>query len=141
MNNARPKLALRAADLTADVPLLAIALPAGASANGETLAKLDRLLGGALGRTLARRDFRGGRDETLHLSGGASGPQRILLVGLGKATTAARPSVPGATTSRASVSASMTGRPRLRQCAATLLLPEAMPPVRPNTRMPGVCCM
>ncbi|MFL5576178.1 MAG: leucyl aminopeptidase [Gemmatimonadaceae bacterium] len=78
-----PTLSLRTADLAADTPLLAVALPAGAALAGERLGALDRALGGALGRTLQRRDFRGGRDETLHLTGGASGPQRVLLVGLG----------------------------------------------------------
>jgi len=50
------------------------------------LAPVDAALGGALARTLERRDFRGGRDEVLHLAGGAKGPVRVLLVGLGKAT-------------------------------------------------------
>src|SRR5512132_2958728 len=72
------------ADLGAlDVPLLVVALPTGASLDA-TLTPLDRTLGGALARTLERRDFRAARDETLHLVGGASGPRRILLVGLGK---------------------------------------------------------
>lgn len=80
-------LAIRAvrADLsTVDTPLLVIALRKGAPLAGP-LAQLDTALGGALGRTLERRDFRGNRDETLHLAGGAHGPQRILLVGLGDA--------------------------------------------------------
>ena len=72
------------ADLGAlDTPLLVVALASGAAMDA-TLAPLDRTLGGALARTLERRDFRGGRDETLHLSGAATGPQRVLLVGLGK---------------------------------------------------------
>jgi leucyl aminopeptidase len=72
------------ADLGAlDTPLLVVALASGATMDAA-LAPLDRTLGGALARTLERRDFRGGRDETLHLSGAASGPQRVLLVGLGK---------------------------------------------------------
>ncbi|HEX5972581.1 MAG TPA: leucyl aminopeptidase [Gemmatimonadaceae bacterium] len=68
-----------------DVPLLVIALPAGAPLAGP-LTALDATLGGALARTMDRRDFRGGRDETLHLGGGASGPKRVLLLGLGKPT-------------------------------------------------------
>jgi len=84
MTAPRPTLAIRTADLTADVPLLAIALPASPVLDGPALKKLDKKLGGALARTLSRRDFRGGRDETLHLAGGESGPQRVLLVGLGK---------------------------------------------------------
>ncbi len=67
---------------TLDVPLLV--LPLGPDAKvADGLAELDQALGGSLGRSLSRRDFRGGRDETLHLGGGASGPQRVLLVGLG----------------------------------------------------------
>jgi leucyl aminopeptidase len=74
------------ADLGAlDVPLLVVVLP-GSPALDATLAPLDVALGGALRRTLDRRDFRGGRDETLHLTGAASGPARVLLVGTGKAT-------------------------------------------------------
>jgi leucyl aminopeptidase len=66
-----------------DVPLLVVALAAGAAPD-ERLAALDTVLGGAIGRVLERRDFRAARDETLHLVGGGSGPGRVLLVGLGK---------------------------------------------------------
>ena len=67
-----------------DVPLLVIALPAGGALD-PAHAALDATLGGALERSLSRRDFRGGRDETLHLVGGATGPARVLLLGLGTA--------------------------------------------------------
>src|SRR5215208_7122336 len=74
------------ADLASlDVPLLILALEAGV-ARDEPLTALDAPLGGAVGRLLDRRDFRAGRDETLHLMGGATGPARVLLVGLGKTT-------------------------------------------------------
>jgi leucyl aminopeptidase len=66
-----------------DIPLLVVALST-APALDQPLTALDDTLGGALRRTLERRDFRGGRDETLHLVGGTSGPRRVLLVGLGK---------------------------------------------------------
>lgn len=66
-----------------DVALLVLPL-ASDPALTPALERLDELLGGALGRTLERRDFRGGRDETLFLSGGATGPARVLLVGCGK---------------------------------------------------------
>ncbi|MDB4917633.1 MAG: pepA [Gemmatimonadetes bacterium] len=66
-------------------PLLVVALPSGASLDAA-LASLDGTLNGAMSRSLDRRDFRGGRDETLHLVGGTAGPSRILLIGLGKAT-------------------------------------------------------
>ncbi len=83
---ALPTLSVRRADFAAlDVPLLVVALAPDQQA-GADLAPLDEALGGALGRTLARRDFRGGKDEWLHLAGGARGAQRILLVGLGKGT-------------------------------------------------------
>ncbi|MGI9078928.1 MAG: leucyl aminopeptidase [Gemmatimonadaceae bacterium] len=78
----------RAEPQSIDVPLLVIALPKDARLPGA-LEALDASLGGALGRTLARRDFRGGRDESLHLAGSASGAQRILLVGLGDGTDSA----------------------------------------------------
>src|SRR4030088_127194 len=74
------------ADLGAlDIPLLVVALPATAALD-TALASLDTTLGGALTRTLERRDFRGGRDETLPLPGAANGPKRVLLLGLGKPT-------------------------------------------------------
>jgi leucyl aminopeptidase len=65
-----------------ETALLAVALPKD-PALPEALAPLDGMLGGAISRTLSRRDFRGGRDETLHLAGGERGAARILLVGLG----------------------------------------------------------
>jgi leucyl aminopeptidase len=77
-------ISARRADLGADTPLLALALDSTAASEKPPLV-LDTALGGALGRALAARDFRGGRDETLHLAGGATGPRRVLLVGLGKA--------------------------------------------------------
>jgi leucyl aminopeptidase len=73
------------ADLSADTPLLVLALDAAAAATPAP-AVLDASLGGALGRTLTARDFRGGRDETLYLPGGDRGPRRVLLVGMGKAS-------------------------------------------------------
>ena len=78
-------LSARAADFaTLDTPLLVLALPAGASVD-DTLSTLDRRVGGVLRRSLERRDFRGGRDEILHLSSSVAGVDRVLLVGLGKA--------------------------------------------------------
>ena len=72
------------ADLGAlDTPLLVVALPA-ATGMDDRLVALDAPLSGALARAFERRDFRGGRDETLHLSGAATGPARVLLIGLGK---------------------------------------------------------
>ena len=80
------KLSVRKSDAAAlDVPLLVIALAKPAELPAE-LRALDEHVGGTLSRTLSRRDFRGDRDETLHLSGGTKGPARLLLVGLGKTT-------------------------------------------------------
>jgi leucyl aminopeptidase len=69
-----------------DTPLLVVALPASPVV-GADLQAVDAATGGALGRAVARRDFRGGRDETLHLAGGNTdrGVQRVLLVGMGPA--------------------------------------------------------
>ncbi|MFN2566241.1 MAG: leucyl aminopeptidase [Gemmatimonadaceae bacterium] len=76
----------RTVDLAAlDSPLLVIALEAEAQPP-PAVAALDASLGGSIARTLSRRDFRGTRDETLHLSGGATGVERLLLVGMGKVT-------------------------------------------------------
>jgi leucyl aminopeptidase len=77
-------LTVRAADLgTLDTPLLVLALGAGPSVD-PSLAPLDSRTAGILRRTLERRDFRGGRDEILHLSSTAAGVERILLVGMGR---------------------------------------------------------
>ena len=83
---ALPTLSVRRADPGAsDAALLVLAFDPDQQPGAE-LSGLDEALGGALARTFARRDFRGARDETLHVAGGARGPQRVLLVGLGKGT-------------------------------------------------------
>jgi leucyl aminopeptidase len=76
-------LALRGGD-AADVetPLLGVLLQAGTDLPSE-LRALDAALGGALTRTLERGDFRGARDESLHLDGGESKAARVLLIGIG----------------------------------------------------------
>ncbi|MCC7323438.1 MAG: hypothetical protein IT358_06395, partial [Gemmatimonadaceae bacterium] len=53
---------------TLNTPLLVTLLPAGTDLPPH-LKVLDKAIGGAIGRTLRRGDFRGGRDETLHLVG------------------------------------------------------------------------
>lgn len=71
-----------------ETSLLAIVLPSDVSWNASwqsALAPLDTLLHGTLSRSITRRDFRGGRDETLLLAGGDTGVQRVLLVGRGAA--------------------------------------------------------
>jgi leucyl aminopeptidase len=78
------------AALTAvDTPLLAVFCHAGTNGSPialpDALAPLDAALQGAIGRTLARRDFRGGRDEAFVIPGQERGVERVVLVGLGKA--------------------------------------------------------
>ncbi|CAN5495245.1 leucyl aminopeptidase [soil metagenome] len=68
-----------------EAPLLVVAL-AAASALDDMLLAVDATMGGVIARSLAQRDFRGGRDETMHFTGAATGPSRILLIGLGKST-------------------------------------------------------
>jgi len=65
-------------------PLLAIALVENPSLAG--IAALDTASSGALARTLEMKDFRGKRDECLHLTGVVKGPRRLLLVGMGAVT-------------------------------------------------------
>ena len=78
-------LTARAANAaTLNTPLFIALLPGGSDLPSH-LKALDKALGGALGRTLRRQDFRGGRDETLHLVGSGKGPRRVLLVGYGPA--------------------------------------------------------
>ncbi|MDQ3673114.1 MAG: leucyl aminopeptidase [Gemmatimonadota bacterium] len=64
--------------------LLVIALPENPTISG--IAALDTASQGALARTIEMKDFRGARDETLHLTGFAKGPRRLLLVGMGPVT-------------------------------------------------------
>lgn len=68
----------------ADLEVALLVLPMAADPGfPSALENLDDRLGGTLRRAIERRDFRGARDETLHLGGGESGPGRILLVGYG----------------------------------------------------------
>lgn len=70
------------------VPLLAVVLPSGKGLP-RGLGALDRLTGGTLSRALRAGDFKGNRDETLLLYARGRGPERVLLVGIGPATTPA----------------------------------------------------
>jgi leucyl aminopeptidase len=49
----------------------------------RALAALDKRYGGALSRAIRRKDFQGGKDESLLLFAPGSGPERVLLVGTG----------------------------------------------------------
>ena len=55
------------------------------------------------------------------------------------ATSAARPSLPGSTASRARASASSTAQPRAASFSATKLFPAAMPPLSPRMGKGDVC--
>jgi leucyl aminopeptidase len=64
--------------------LLIVALPENPTLAG--IAGLDAATQGALTRSIDMKDFRGTRDEMLHLTGMAKGPRRLLLVGMGAVT-------------------------------------------------------
>jgi leucyl aminopeptidase len=105
-------ISVRAADFGAlDIPLLVLALPSGAAVD-ESLNSLDRRVGGVLRRTVERREFRGARDELLHLSSTTSGVERVLLVGLGKSEDRA-----GALRRAAALTARQGGRLGVRRMA------------------------
>jgi leucyl aminopeptidase len=61
-----------------------VALPENPTLSG--IAGLDTATQGALSRSIDMKDFRGARDEILHLTGLAKGPRRLLLVGMGAVT-------------------------------------------------------
>ncbi|MBI2796014.1 MAG: leucyl aminopeptidase [Gemmatimonadetes bacterium] len=67
-----------------DAPLVALVLGPD-TVLGAAVAALDREMGGVIARSVRQRDFRGGKDEVLHLTGGPSGAHRTLLVGTGAA--------------------------------------------------------
>ena len=64
--------------------LLVVALAENPTLAG--IAGLDSAMQGALSRSFEMKDFRGSRDEILHLTGLAKGPRRVLLVGMGAVT-------------------------------------------------------
>ena len=81
-------LAIKSGDPSAlRVPLLAVALQAGKPLS-RALASLDRATGGGIARALRAKDFKAGRDETLLLYARGRGPERVLLIGMGKDVTA-----------------------------------------------------
>lgn len=70
------------APATISTPLLIVILPQDGLLPAD-LGAVDAQLNGAMARSISRRDFRGGRDETMLLVGGERGVQRVLLVGRG----------------------------------------------------------
>ncbi|MGI9140538.1 MAG: leucyl aminopeptidase [Gemmatimonadaceae bacterium] len=78
-----PTISLGAGPLAAHrAPLLALALDDTTELTDQ-VRELDSALAGAISRATGNRDFRGARDETLLLSGAASGPRMVLLIGMG----------------------------------------------------------
>ena len=74
-----------------ETPLLAIALAEGA--RPASLQAVDASSGGALSRPFTSGDFKGRRDETTLLYPATGKAQRVLLIGMGKATDLSRGSV------------------------------------------------
>jgi leucyl aminopeptidase len=73
------------ADLvTYDTPILAIGVEEGGDASGGGLAAVDAALDGAITRVIESGDMAGELGDEVLLYGGDSGPQRVLLLGLGK---------------------------------------------------------
>src|SRR4029079_5056268 len=103
-----------------DTPLLVVAL-ASPPTVGDALSAADSAVGGAIGRVVARRDFRGARDETLHLAGGERGIQPVLLVGTASATDRA-----GALRRAGAIAARQANR-LLRLAAAVLRVARPTP--------------
>jgi leucyl aminopeptidase len=66
----------------AKTPLAAVLLPPTEQLPAS-LRALDAQLSGSLARSIARGDFRGQRDEVLHLPGSDGGVERVLLIGYG----------------------------------------------------------
>jgi leucyl aminopeptidase len=77
------KLVARRVDWPAVKTEIAAVLLPNVSEVPAPLRTLDRALGGALDRILTRRDFRGSRDEVMHVDGAGAAIQRVLLVGYG----------------------------------------------------------
>src|SRR5687767_1244296 len=77
------KISAGSSDLgTLQTPALAVLLE---QLTGQPeLGSLDGGIATAVRRVTSRRDFRGTRDETLHLLGVEDGVERLLLVGMGK---------------------------------------------------------
>ena len=67
-----------------------------------------------------------------------SSPDAVTIPEPKCSTSALRPSLPGATTSRAMISASTMSTPSWANVSLTSVLPEPMPPVRP-TRKGRLC--
>ncbi|MDB4950213.1 MAG: pepA [Gemmatimonadetes bacterium] len=102
--------------------LLTVPLTEGDAALSGSAASLDETLGGQVQALRARGDFKGKENETLLLfPSGAGGPERVLLVGLGKVDTV----TPERLRRAAGSAAKQATRSRL--ASASFLLPAGLP--------------
>lgn len=120
-----------AAAASVDTPLLAVILPQDASmqtpALADALGGLDALVHGAIGRSLARRDFRAGATKRCCWSE-ETGVQRLLLVGRGSAPLTR-------TTARRAAAIAARQATKLGTGAITLLLPTTPPPMAVSSKV------
>ena len=100
-----------------DTPFLAIVVPEGS--RPASLDGIDRTSGGAISRVYKSGDFRGKRDETILLYP-ASGPSRLLLIGIGDPGKNASSAVRRA----AAIAARRASQARVAE-AALLVAPES----------------
>ncbi len=77
---------VRAKPATHGTELLALAVVQGTKKLAGSLASLDKALGGSVSRALAVGDMRGKAADEVMLYGGKTGPKRVLLLGVGKAS-------------------------------------------------------
>lgn len=71
--------------LASGTPLLAVGVAEGASGSEGFLGRLDQALGGAIAAVMAAGDLKGKAKDEVVLYGGAGGPSRVVLLGIGKA--------------------------------------------------------
>jgi leucyl aminopeptidase len=77
-----------------DLPLLAVLVPKQAEkVMPAELAAYDARASGVVARLFGAGDFTGARDETAHVFLAGKGPQRLLMVGMGKADDVGRAQV------------------------------------------------
>ncbi|MEQ8330873.1 MAG: leucyl aminopeptidase [Longimicrobiales bacterium] len=76
---------LDADPLTHATPILAVGIPQGTREPEGLLARLDAHLGGAVARALGSGDMKGKSGDEVMLYAPEGGPERVLLVGVGKA--------------------------------------------------------
>jgi leucyl aminopeptidase len=71
--------------LSFDTPLLAVPVPEGVDPADGFLARIEQALSGALSRVMAAGDLTGKAKDEVVLYAGATGPRRVVFLGVGKA--------------------------------------------------------